>query len=64
MKTRRDFIKNILQSSIFLSLIGLGAFLSFREESDEICDFDFVCKNCKKKQGCNLPENTQNKDAS
>ena len=56
METRRNFIKNTLRTAAFSILAGGSAYLLFREQSEEVCDFDFVCKNCKKLKECKLPE--------
>ena len=39
-------------------LASISGVLVFRESSNDqqACDFDFICKNCKKKQNCTLPE--------
>ncbi len=56
MYNRRDFIKTFLRTAS-LGTIALGSsYLIFREESDEVCNFEFVCKNCKKLKNCQLPE--------
>lgn len=56
MYTRRDFIKKTFRTASFAVLAGGGGYLLLREQSDEVCDFEFVCKNCKKLKNCNLPE--------
>lgn len=56
MYTRRNFIKKTLRMASFAVLAGGGGYLFLREQSDEVCDFEFVCKNCKKLKKCNLPE--------
>lgn len=55
---RRGFISGGIRGFILLGLgVMTGNFL-FRdkENSDENCDFDFVCQNCKKLKTCGLPE--------
>ena len=56
MYTRRDFLKTTIRAASFAVLLGGGGYLLLREQSDEVCDFEFVCKNCKKMDKCNLPE--------
>ena len=58
MLNRRSFIEKLSRSLILVMLVSLSGVLIFREEKDEqqACDFDFICKNCKKKQNCTLPE--------
>jgi len=56
MYNRRDFIKKTFRTVSFAVLAGGGGYLLLREQSDEVCDFKFVCKNCKKLKKCNLPE--------
>lgn len=56
MQTRRDFIKKSFRMAGMAVLVGGSGYLLLREESDEACDFEFVCKNCKKLKECKLPE--------
>lgn len=56
MLNRRNFLKKSMRTVAFTILAGGSAYLLFREQSDEVCNFDFVCKNCKKQKECNLPE--------
>lgn len=56
MYTRRDFITTILRTTTFAVVAGASGYLIFREESDEVCNFEFVCKDCKKLKECSLPE--------
>ena len=56
MQTRRDFIKKSLRTAGFAVLAGGSGYLLLRDKSDEPCDFEFVCKNCKKLKECKLPE--------
>jgi hypothetical protein len=58
---RRDFISRVLRNLILTGLLFISGFLLFRKESRESCDFDFVCKNCKKMPSCSLPEAKQAK---
>ena len=53
---RRQFIEKIARHGLFVSLAALTGFLFFKEETDEICDLEFVCKNCKWNKECNLDE--------
>ncbi|PLX05341.1 MAG: hypothetical protein C0595_00015 [Marinilabiliales bacterium] len=56
MQSRREFINKSLRIAGMAVLMGGSGYLLFREESEEACDFDFVCKNCKKNKECKLPE--------
>lgn len=58
MKARRTFIKTLARGVLFSGMVGLGGALLLRENTDEtqVCDFDFICRNCKKKTSCELPE--------
>lgn len=56
MLNRRNFIKKTMRTAAFTILAGGSGYLLFREKSQEECNFDFVCKNCKKQKECNLPE--------
>ncbi len=63
MLNRRSFIEKLSRNIILLILVSISGFLIFREGTDEqqACDFDFICKNCKKKQNCTLPEAIEHK---
>jgi len=63
MITRKDFIIKIFRTATFASLAGLSGYLLLREQTDEVCNFDFVCKNCKKLKACNLPEAVDHKNS-
>jgi len=56
MYTRRKFLKTTIRTASFAVLVGGGGYLLLREQTDEVCDFEFVCRNCKKLEKCNLPE--------
>ncbi len=56
MLDRRNFIKSIFRNGILLGLIATVSFLVFKENNGEVCDFDFICRNCKKSKSCALPE--------
>ena len=56
MYNRRDFIRKIFRTTSLLSLAALSGYLLFGRNTEEVCDFSFVCRNCKKQENCNLPE--------
>lgn len=58
MTERRHFIKQLARGILLTGLTGMGAALVLRERkgAGEACDYDFICKNCRKKSGCELPE--------
>ncbi len=56
MKTRRDFITKVFRATTLAIVAGTSGYLLLRNESDEVCDFDFVCRNCNKLKKCGLPE--------
>ena len=56
MRTRRNFIISIFRIISLAIIASVSGYLLIRDESDEICNFDFVCKNCKNLKACNLPE--------
>lgn len=62
MYTRKDFIIKVLRMTTFTVLAGASGYLLFREQSDEACNFDFVCRDCKKLKECNLPEAKDQKE--
>ncbi len=53
---RRQFIEKIARNGLFVGLAALTGFLFFKEETDEICDLEFVCRDCKRNTECNLDE--------
>lgn len=62
MYTRRDFIIKVFRNISLVSLGVVSGYLLFREKSEEVCDFNFVCQNCQKRKSCNLPEAKQIKE--
>lgn len=58
---RRDFIIKSSQISIAAAIGLMSGYLVFRDKPEEECDFNFVCRNCKKAKTCNLPEAKSNK---
>ena len=56
MQTRKNFIISTFRAISLAIIASISAYLLIREESDETCNFDFVCKNCKNLKSCNLPE--------
>jgi len=56
MYTRKDFILKIIRTATFASLAGVSGYLLLREPTDETCNFDFVCRDCKNLKECKLPE--------
>ncbi len=55
MMNRREFFKTLARSSALAALGVTAGVLAFREK-EESCDFDFVCKNCRKVSDCMHPE--------
>ncbi|MBI9034786.1 MAG: hypothetical protein JEZ03_09985 [Bacteroidales bacterium] len=54
---RRQFIKTGVRTVIAGGLLSLCGFLIFKKNDTEIiCDFDFICRNCKQLKACKLPE--------
>ncbi len=56
MINRRDFIIKLVRSGTLLSLAAVTGYLIFGRNEEEVCDFSFVCQNCKKVKDCQLPE--------
>ncbi|MCF8297520.1 MAG: twin-arginine translocation signal domain-containing protein [Saprospiraceae bacterium] len=56
MTNRRDFLKLAGRTAVLGGVIFVTGKLLFQPNSEENCDFDFVCQNCKKLKECNLPE--------
>ncbi len=63
MLNRRNFIEKLFRNLILVILALTSAYLVFKDATNEqqACDFDFICKNCKKNQNCTLPEAIEHK---
>ncbi len=59
---RRDFINNMARASILIGLTVMSGVLLFKNETDEECDFQFVCSKCRNLSSCSLPEATKFKE--
>lgn len=55
-KSRRRFIRMAGQGLFLAGTLGVAVSVLTRNEGDGACDFDFICKNCRKKTDCSLPE--------
>ena len=57
MMDRRAFLHNIGRGAILSALAVFSGTMVYRSMNSEGgCDFDFVCRNCKKNEGCTLPD--------
>lgn len=56
MVTRKEFIIKIFRTAAFASLLSMSGYLLLKEQSEEECNFDFVCRDCGKLKECNLQE--------
>ncbi len=56
---RRKFIKTLGRGVALAGMAGLGGYLLFRDRTGENCEFDFICRNCRKQKTCQLPEARQ-----
>ena len=58
IQDRREFIKTLSRGLIVSGLAVISGVLIFRDKNgkNDQCNFDFVCKNCKKINSCTLPE--------
>lgn len=56
MLNRRGFIIKLVRSGTLLTLAATSGYLIFGRKEEEVCDFSFVCQNCKKLKDCQLPE--------
>ena len=56
MLNRRDFITKLVRSGTLLSMAAVTGYLVFGRNTEEVCDFSFVCKNCKKLENCQIEE--------
>lgn len=61
MIDRRVFIKKMGRNLIMGGMIAGGAYLLFKPETGEGCDFDFICRDCRQLKDCKLPEADQYK---
>ncbi len=55
MTNRRNFITTIIRSVVLLSIAFMSGFFIFKE-SDSSCEYNFICRNCKKLRACNKYE--------
>lgn len=54
---RRQFLSSIGRGAILTSLATLSGVLIYRKSKiTEPCDFDFVCRDCRKLTACKQPE--------
>ena len=56
MNDRRKFIKTFGRGLALAGMAGLGGYLLFRDRTGDNCEFDFICRNCRKQKTCQLPE--------
>lgn len=62
MYTRRNFIKIAVRNSAFAGIAIGSGYLIFKEQSEEVCNLDFICQNCKRRKECKLPEAEEHKN--
>ncbi len=53
---RREFIKKAGRAMVLGGIVAGSGYLLLKPKSDEKCDLDFICQNCKKSKTCSLPE--------
>jgi len=56
MYNRREFIRKTFRTTSLLGLAAISGYLIFGRNEEEVCDYSFVCRNCKKLENCQLPE--------
>jgi len=61
---RRDFIKTVVRNLILSGIVLMVGYFLFKEKGKETCNYDFLCKNCKKLNSCSLPESVKFKPKS
>lgn len=54
--TRREFLERTIRGGFFVILAAISGFLILKEETDEVCELDFVCKSCKLNKNCTLEQ--------
>ncbi len=62
MYTRRNFIKIAIRNTALAGIAIGSGYLIFKDQSEEACNFDFICKSCKKLKECKLPEAEDHKN--
>lgn len=62
MYTRRNFIKIAVRNSALAGIAIGSGYLIFKDQSEEACNFDFICKSCKELKKCKLPEAEEHKN--
>jgi|GEM_PF-942502 len=63
MQTRKEFILNITRIASVALLSSTTAYLLLRQDSDEKCNFNFICNNCKKLNKCNIDKAVELKNS-
>lgn len=54
---RRTFLKKIGRVVILSGITGVTAHLLLKTEVENAkCDYDFICRNCRKNRTCKFPE--------
>ncbi len=66
MLERRKFLKTIARGTILTGIVGLSGYLLFKDRDDntQVCNYDFICKNCKNENTCSLPEAEEHRRSS
>lgn len=62
MLNRREFIIKLVRSGTLVAMAATSGYLIFGRNEAEVCDFSFVCKNCKKLDKCQIEEAKEFKD--
>lgn len=62
MYTRRNFIKIAVRNSALAGIAIGSGYLIFKDQLEEACNFDFICKSCKELKKCKLPEAEEHKN--
>jgi hypothetical protein len=54
--TRKEFLKTLARYGLLALIVALGVFLMTNRKTkvEEECNNNFVCGNCKKKNGCKI----------
>ena len=56
MMDRRAFIRKAGRGIVLGGIIAGSGYLLLKPGSEEKCNFDFICANCKQLKTCSLPE--------
>lgn len=60
-QNRREFLQVFARGLVLTGIVAGSGYLIFRPEPDGVCNYDFLCKDCRKLSSCKLPEAERHK---